>query len=307
MKKMKKWLLNFFAILVLLLSVYFTGTWSELFVDFQHAYFSLQNFGQKETKSQILDVEFFSPTLQSERKLAIYLPADYDKSQERYPVLYLLHGDPGDEQDWVVNADIQNVLDTLVAQGKIPRVIVVFPDGNGPNVSDGQYLNSASQHQALEDYLAADVVEYIDSQYRTLPNRESRAIGGNSSGGFGAINIALHHPEEFSTILLESAYFVLPNDSCKELLGKKTALCALNSPLQYLAKARLPEDFFIYLNYGSEDDDYIFQENKEMAVALKKQMVTFFDQQTPGAHGWGMWNENIAEALTQTLSRLSTE
>ena len=44
-----------------------------------------------------------------------------------------------------------------------------------------------------------------------------------------------------------------------------------------------------------------------MAVALKKQMVTFFDQQTPGAHGWGMWNENIAEALTQTLSRLSTE
>jgi enterochelin esterase-like enzyme len=301
---MRKGLLNILALFILGLTLVVTGYWDDVFVFTQHAYFYLTNLASKHSNSQIVSLYFYSNALQSDRKLQLYLPAGYAKGNQRYPVLYLLHGDPGDEQDWLLNGNLQNVLDELIAQQQIPKVIVVFPDGNGPLYQEGQYLNAETMDQALEDYVSFDIVNYVDSHYRTLAQASSRAIGGNSSGGYGAINIALHHPDEFNAVLLESAYFTLSSDKAADLLANNSISIAFNSPLQYIKKVDLPDNFFIYLNFGTNDDDYILQENQAILQQLNKQEIHFIQQQTEGGHGWGIWNENITDALVQTLSRM---
>jgi putative tributyrin esterase len=158
---------------------------------------------------------FFAPSLGVEKHYVVYLPPSYTVAPgRRYPVLYYLHGLWGSESDWVSLAGIDVIADSLVAGGT-PEVILVMPDGD-----DAWYTNWASpptyeqcagdsvvrtaaptycvRAPRYADYISADLVRHIDSTYRTLADRRHRGIAGLSMGGYGAITIALSHPELFA-------------------------------------------------------------------------------------------------------------
>lgn len=134
-----------------------------------------------------------SPTLKTTRRMTVYTPAGYENGR-RYPVLYLLHGAGGDEEAWTTLGRAAQILDNLIAEGKVKPMIVVMPNGNAnsdaaPGEWDkGMYKPSFMGHTASEPVASTeeafkDIVSYVDKHYRTLANKKNRAICGLSMGG----------------------------------------------------------------------------------------------------------------------------
>ena len=137
----------------------------------------------------------------AEQPVAVYLPPSYETSpQKRYPTLYLLHGFTGKITEWTRNGyqgmSLQPVMDGLIKSGAIGEMIVVVP--NGANAYGGSFYANSTVTGNWEDYIARDLVTYIDNTYRTIAKSESRGIAGHSMGGYGSIMLAMKHPDIFS-------------------------------------------------------------------------------------------------------------
>jgi S-formylglutathione hydrolase FrmB len=140
-----------------------------------------------------------------DRRVSIYLPPGYEKSStKRFPVVYLLHGIGDTDQTWVKAwsekndgyATILDLMDKGIAAGKFGEMIVVMPDEK-TNWFGSFYVNSTATGN-WEDFTSKELVDFIDKKYRTLANVNHRGIAGHSMGGFGAITLAMKHPETFS-------------------------------------------------------------------------------------------------------------
>lgn len=123
----------------------------------------------------------------------VYLPGGYDSTASRYPVVYLLHGSGGDENEW---DRIYPVLDSLIAAGSIPPLIAVAPASGTSWWVDGR--------ERFESAFFSDLIPAIDRQYRTIIRREGRAVAGFSMGGYGALRYALAHSDMFAAATLLS-------------------------------------------------------------------------------------------------------
>jgi S-formylglutathione hydrolase FrmB len=158
---------------------------------------------------------FFSDALGVDKRYVVYLPAGYDSSDARYPVIYMLNGLGGDETNWVKHGHADVAADALGL-----RAILVMPDGDS-----GWYVNGAlpvdydaciTKGEGLfgrvtdratfcvrtpkyEDYIVKDLVAHVDATYRTIPERRARALTGVSMGGFGALQLAMRHQDEFAS------------------------------------------------------------------------------------------------------------
>ena len=141
--------------------------------------------------SKHLENEFGEP---ESRPVSVYLPPGYSKSKQQYPVIYFLHGFNGDHKmDFMVD-----VLDYAINQKRIRPFIMVFP--NHKTAYGGSFYTNSALYGNFEDFTAYDVVAHIDTNYRTIANKESRGITGHSMGGYGAIQLAVNHPNLFSTV-----------------------------------------------------------------------------------------------------------
>jgi putative tributyrin esterase len=138
-------------------------------------------------------VSFYSPAVARQMKYDIVLPPDYADSDKRYPVLYLLHGYMQNYTVWGRN------LGAAFYAREIGDLIVVMPDaGNSWYIN---YAKSADgQKNNWEDHIINDVIGNVDANFRTIARREGRAIGGLSMGGFGALTLALRHPDKFVSV-----------------------------------------------------------------------------------------------------------
>jgi S-formylglutathione hydrolase FrmB len=141
-----------------------------------------------------------STTMGQEMKYSIYLPKGYRYSQKRFPVVYLLHGQGGNETGWMKYGKVDSVINKLTADKAIAEMIVVMPDGR-----NDYYLNTFDGKVRYEDYFIKELMPFIDSTYRTKPDRLSRAIVGVSMGGFGATLYGLKNTDKFSTVVGLSA------------------------------------------------------------------------------------------------------
>ena len=125
-------------------------------------------------------------------EVSIYLPPSYDRlPRARYPVVYLLHGFIASDE-WGPRAmNVAGLLDSLIAERAAGEMIVVMP--NGSNRFAGSFYVNSTTNGNWEDFIARDLVSYIDHRYRTLAKAESRGIAGHSMGGFGTFYLAMHH------------------------------------------------------------------------------------------------------------------
>jgi enterochelin esterase-like enzyme len=129
------------------------------------------------------------------RKVSVYLPPNYDASTQRYPVVYYLHGFMGKDN---IFPQMQAILDEGIKRNKIRPFIFVQADQY--TLFEGSFYSNSSLTGNWDEFESKELVEYVDKNFRTLPNRESRGIAGHSMGGYGAFKIGMLHPEVFSSI-----------------------------------------------------------------------------------------------------------
>jgi len=219
----------------------------------------------------IVQDSLLSPALGGQRRsFLVYLPPTYATPQgrtSRYPTLYLLHGSPGSEYDWLTGGKADQSADALIASGKIPELILILPDGNGRPGETSEWGNSFDGGQLMETFVAVDLVRYVDRHYRTLADPAYRGIGGLSMGGFGAMNIAVHHPDIFGFVISLGGYYHAEGS----VWGNNAAYLRANSPADVLPEDRRAWNLRMYIAYH-------------------------FDVEQ-GYHAWNVWQTQLYHAL----------
>ncbi len=207
-----------------------------------------------------------SPALAGRRQpYLVYLPPGYgDRANagRRYPVLYLLHGAPGQPSDWTNGLHIQLLADELIARGRLRPLIMVMPEGNGGLWHDSQYIDRFDGTFNAATYIARDLLRVVDARYRTVATRGGRAIAGISEGGYGAMNLALTHRSTFGTAISVSGYFRAdPREvgGGGDPFGGSAQLMAHNSPLLYAPSLRQGPRTHILLLDSVQDGAYARQ------------------------------------------------
>ncbi|HYK84797.1 MAG TPA: alpha/beta hydrolase-fold protein [Ktedonobacteraceae bacterium] len=238
-----------------------------------------------------------SPTLGGQQKsFLVYLPPSYTTqagSNRHYPTLYLLHGSPGGESDWVKGGKINESADTLIDAGLIPELIIVMPDGNGRVDTTSEWGNSFDQRQRMETYVVHDLVTYIDQHYRTIPDAPHRGIGGLSMGGFGAMNIAIHHPDVFGTVISLGGYYRAEG----AIWGNNAAYIRENSPIDVLPNAPQSWKLHIFLGAATQDQPY-YADTQQFMHELDLLHIPYHFDLEHGYHQWSVWQVQMYHALT---------
>ncbi|MEA5549993.1 alpha/beta hydrolase-fold protein [Anabaena cylindrica UHCC 0172] len=232
-----------------------------------------------------------SQIIPGKRTYGVSLPPGYEQNpQQRYPVIFLLHGGHGEPIDWFSDKKGQalKTLEKLYTTDKLPLSIIITPDGNNKRGSspywDPQYIDGSNGKVATA--VGYELVKVVQSRYRTLPNPDFWAIGGLSSGGWGAMNVGLHNWQNFSILFSHSGYF-------QDQSG------AQNSPIAYIKtlSPQAKKSLRIYLDSGRSDTEEI-DHAKEFVQVLNQQKVYNLFRQFPGGHTWQYWQEHLADSLT---------
>jgi enterochelin esterase-like enzyme len=137
-----------------------------------------------------------------DRDVIVFLPPSYASARNRrYPVVYALHGYSIGAEQWTHEIDVPQTIEGAFAQGT-QDMIVVLPDSK--TVHNGSMYSSSVTTGDFEQFIARDLVAYIDTHYRTIPNRLSRGLVGHSMGGYGASRIGMKHPDVFGSLYIMS-------------------------------------------------------------------------------------------------------
>jgi putative tributyrin esterase len=250
-------------------------------------------------------LEMPAPSLkQAKRDVRVYLPPSYSRPEaatRRYPVLYLLHGWPGSEGNWFGSGRAAETADRLIAQGAIPEIIIVCPDGSGRGLlGRSLYINSFDGRGRMEDFVARDVVHWTDSTFRTIARRAGRAIAGLSDGGSGALNLAFRHLDVFGACGSESADLVLRRQTGMGGLigpdpGGERLLEADSPALELPALASKLKGLTIYLDCGVADESIM--DNRAFHQQLLRFGIPHTYREFSGTHTWGYWKAHLNDLL----------
>jgi enterochelin esterase-like enzyme len=143
-----------------------------------------------------------------DRDVLVFLPPSYRKDKHRrYPVVYALHGYSIGAEQWSREIHVPQTIEGAFAQGA-REMIVVLPDSK--TVHNGSMYSSSVTTGDFEQFIARDVVAYIDAHYRTIPNRSSRGLVGHSMGGYGATRIGMKHADVFGSLYIMSPCCLSP-------------------------------------------------------------------------------------------------
>ena len=239
-----------------------------------------------------------SPALGGRRQpVDVYLPPGYRTSpHRRYPVFYLLHGFPGRPAAFLQTVRLGVVEDVLVARRRVRPMILVMPFGSTGTFTDKEWVNGIGPGEGWATFVSRDLVRAVDTRYRTIRRRSARAIGGLSEGGYGAINIALHHPREFGVVESWSGY--QKADPIRSIFGHDRARLAANTPLLQIGKtaAELRAEKTYFWFYTGSDDGFLGQ-NRAFAADLRRLRIPFRFLVRRGGHDWALWRGNAAVSL----------
>lgn len=241
---------------------------------------------------------FYSNVLRQRRVFNVYLPASYDLLPFRhraYPVLYLLHGDGGHVDSWG-SIGVREMVEARIAAGTLPELIVVMPDGSGVQNDETDWANRWDGREPVEDQVI-ELIAVVDDTYRTLPDRSFRFIGGLSSGGFGALNIALHHPDLFSVSMSFSG-FVAADDPAVDpgVFGTDPVYVAHNSP-SVLVRT-VPQAATIYYVLAAGVHDLYFQARmRDFDTELTQLGLAHELHLVDGGHDADAWAAGLSAGL----------
>jgi enterochelin esterase-like enzyme len=265
-------------------------------------FYAIQKVPHGEVRAKL----YLSKTTGEWRRAFVYTPAGYDEHPTtRYPVLILQHGSGEDETGWTRQGRAQFILDNLIASGKARPMIVVMdrgyalrPGAAPPTGGSSAWLqNLRLAFTSFEDVVIHDLIPMIDASYRTIPDREHRAMAGLSMGGMQTLFIALQHLDMFAYIGSFSGPIVpsltagnLTADRNPEPFDSKTAYGgAFADPSTFNQRVKL-----LWLGVGSAESDQFRSGIGGAVAALRKAGVRLEYFESSGtAHEWQTWRRDL--------------
>ena len=228
---------------------------------------------------------YFSKVTNSWRRCFVYTPAEYDKNTtKRYPVLYLQHGSGEDETGWPTQGKANLILDNLIAAGKAVPMIIVMDNGYAVKASQAAPGRGAFP---FEDVLIGEIIPMIDASFRTLSDRDHRAMAGLSMGANQTITITMNNLDKFSYIAGFSGTSNYPRtdviDPVTFMGGKFMDGAALNKKIK-----------LFWLGLGTEEPAPFPGSVKAFRNMLEKQGVKYTYYESKGtAHEWLTWRRDL--------------
>jgi enterochelin esterase family protein len=207
----------------------------------------------------------------------VYTPPGYESGRQKYPVLYLLHGNGQIEASWTWTGRANVIMDNLIADGKARPMVVVMPYGHVPReIKPGPAVPAiAADALAIEKELLTGVKPQVESKYRVLTGREHRAIAGLSMGAGQSLSIGLHHLDQF-------AYIAAFSGGGNRAEWEKTDPAVLNGKLKVL-----------WLGCGTEDFAYKSVRGMDELLTAKKVKHVF--NESGGGHSWPNWQVYLSK------------
>ncbi len=254
---------------------------------------------------QVREIWYESKVTGSWRHALVYTPPDYDaRTSARYPVLYLQHGGGEDETGWTKQGHANFILDNLLASGKCKPMIMVMAYGYARRAGQpdpdlaGKPFGSPEAMRAMEEMAAAFeddmtqvLIPYIDSNFRTIPDRDHRAMAGLSMGGMQTFRVTFNHLDLFSYIGGFSGAagpLVLGN----EKLDPKTAFNgALADPAAFAKRVHL-----LWLGVGTEEPARMREGLLRLHASLQEAEIQHVFYESSGtAHEWQTWRRDLRD------------
>jgi enterochelin esterase-like enzyme len=263
-------------------------------------------FPNERFKASLVDVPGFTPLIHSLQEvphgsvtyeyypsnenttgsLVIYTPPGYDKNtSQKYPVFYLISGTTDTEETWFKVGRTNFILDNLIAEGKARPMIIVMPYGNTdariaaqknwPKPADPIGRESADALRRAKDFeedLVKNIIPYVDKNYRSIPNKDNRAIGGFSRGGGQTLRTAFGNMDKFSWICCYSSYL-----STQEMETSYKAI--LDNPELTNQQLKL-----FWVSVGNED--FLYNQTAEFMNFLQSKKIKFKSLVSGGGHTW---------------------
>ena len=257
-------------------------------------------------QGSVEQIKVMSPALGGRsQSVYIYLPPGYAAHpNKRYPVLYLLHGFPGRPLAFLLTVRMGVVEDELVAKHEAQPIILVMPFGSTGTFTDKEWANGIGTYEGWRTFVSRDVVHAIDAHYRTIAASSGRGIGGLSEGGYGALNIAMHSPQEFSLVESWSGYEEAAHNH--SIFGRQLAGLTTNTPLdrlQSVAPTLRRDQTYFWFYSGS--DDPLRGQNRDFAMALTAARVPHTYLDLRGGHNWALWRGMAWRAYLTAAKRLA--
>lgn len=251
-------------------------------------------------KSTILgkDVEF-----------SLYLPPDYDKTNQRYPVLYLLHGYSDDETGWTQFGEVKAIADRQLQMNEMTEMIIAMPDGG---VS--WYINSADGKVKYEDFFIKEFIAYIDANYRTRAEKRYRGIAGLSMGGHGTLIMAMKHPDLFTTaaplsagIFTKEELINMPDERWDAVFGSPfgkskgeeriTDHLTNNWILSIVENGNTDELKKVKYYIDCGDKDFLIKGNMALHALMIDKKIPHEFRVREGVHNWDYWRTALPEVF----------
>lgn len=242
----------------------------------------------------LITAHFRSETLSKQVQLLALIP---DHAKPPFPVLYLLHGLSDDATIWLRMTRLELLLRNW-------PLIVVMPDGFR------SFYTNHTHGPAYGDYITQDVLGFVERNLPAKPARSARAIGGLSMGGYGALRLALSHPNLFTSAHSHSGALLCGTDPWKRdlfkqsrpeflsVFGKNPA--GTHHDLLHLSKqfaSPAARKTLPHLRLDCGHDDFLLQESRTFVKHLQKLNIPHDYTEHPGDHNWHYWDTHIAHAI----------
>jgi S-formylglutathione hydrolase FrmB len=248
----------------------------------------------------IVSQHFQSAALGRDWTYNVYLPDGYESGKMRYPVFYLLHGNGGTENEWVVDGGIQHAADEMMDRGDIPPAVIVMP-----SASTTWYVD---RKEKMETAIIQDLIPEVEKTFRVMNDRAGRVIGGESMGGYGALRFVLKYPEMFAAAALMSPAIYVPEpppaSSARRVGVFGTADQFDPEVWKSLNYPGLLEAFFakkigmpLYIDSGDHDDFMIEGQAPQLYEIWREHKQPAELRITAGTHSFGVWKKTVHEAM----------
>lgn len=227
---------------------------------------------------------YFSAVARSWRQMYIYTPPGYDSNiNQKYPVLYILHGGGEDERGWATQGKANLILDNLIASGKAKAMLVVMPDAN---IGIGGFSANGieSSLKMFETEMKQSIIPFFEKNYRVLNDKNNRALAGLSLGGLHTLYTGINNTDMFSSLGVFSSGWILPMqqkfaDTQYDFM--KANADKINNNVKVL-----------WLSQGGKED-IAYKNGQIMLGKLDELKIKHTYAEYPGGHTWPVWRNNL--------------
>ncbi len=264
-----------------------------------------------QVNGKVIEERFVKSTFMNKQVgYTIYLPADYDRSERSYPVVYLLHGYTDNNTAWMQFGEINRYADNAIADGKIPSMIIVMPDADSTF-----YMDAYDGKTNYESFFIKEFIPSIEKTYRIKSEKKYRGVAGLSMGGYGTLLYALKYPDMFAAAAPLSAFVtdedviikmpdMMYNATFGQLFGRNlkgserlTKTWNENHIMKIVADKSSGDLKKVKYWIDCGDDDFLIKGNCLLHIALTEKGVPHEFRVRDGAHNWTYWRTGITDAL----------